>query len=228
MSTFTTSIRAGDTIENPVTGERITFLQTAADTDGELVEIEVTVEPDGAVAAAHVHPYQSERFEVLEGTLEFRRGRHKVTAGPGEVVTVAPGMRAQLPQRRRDRRPLPLRGAPGAPVRALPRDDVRPRRRRQDEQEGHAEPAAPRGDRQRPLRRRPPPVRPRVRAEGSARHGLRARPPRRLHARPSSRAASSSPSTSRSACAARQVEGGLGPPFGVGTADVGSPQRPGG
>ena len=92
MSTFTTSIRAGDTLENPVTGERITFLRTAADTDGELVEIEVTVEPDGAVAAAHVHPFQTERFEVLEGTLEFRRGRHKVTAGPGEVVTVAPGM----------------------------------------------------------------------------------------------------------------------------------------
>jgi len=86
-----TSIRTGDTIENPVTGERITFLRTAADTDGELVEIEVTVEPDGAVAAAHVHPYQSERFEVLEGTLEFRRGRHTVTAGPGEVVTVEAG-----------------------------------------------------------------------------------------------------------------------------------------
>ena len=86
-----TSIRAGDTLENPVTGETVRFLRTAADTDGELVEIEVTVEPDGAVAAAHVHPYQSERFEVLEGTLEFRNGRKKVVAGPGEVVTVEPG-----------------------------------------------------------------------------------------------------------------------------------------
>ena len=93
MSALPTSIRAGATIENPVTGETISFIRTAAETDGELVEIEVTVEPDGAVAAAHVHPYQSERFEVLEGTLEFRRGRRKVTAGPGEVVTVAPGTR---------------------------------------------------------------------------------------------------------------------------------------
>jgi quercetin dioxygenase-like cupin family protein len=91
MNSFPTSIRAGETIENPVTGERVTFLRTAADTGGELVEIEVAVEPDGAVAAAHVHPYQSERFEVLEGTLEFRRGREKVVAGPGEVVTVAAG-----------------------------------------------------------------------------------------------------------------------------------------
>ena len=88
MSTHPTSIRAGDTIVNPVTGETVYFVRTAADTDGELVEIEVSVEADGAVAAAHVHPYQSERFEVLEGTLEFRRGGDKVVAGPGEVVTV--------------------------------------------------------------------------------------------------------------------------------------------
>jgi hypothetical protein len=27
-------IRQGDTIENPVTGERVTFLKTAAETDG--------------------------------------------------------------------------------------------------------------------------------------------------------------------------------------------------
>jgi hypothetical protein len=29
---------------------------------------------------------------VLEGTLEFRHGREKVVAGPGDVVTVEPGM----------------------------------------------------------------------------------------------------------------------------------------
>ena len=91
MTTKPTSIRAGDTLENKLTGETIHFLRTAADTDGELVEIEVIVDPDGAVAAAHVHPFQSERFEVLEGTLEFRRGREKVVAGPGEVVTVPAG-----------------------------------------------------------------------------------------------------------------------------------------
>jgi quercetin dioxygenase-like cupin family protein len=89
--TSTTSIRSGDTIENPVTGETILFRRAAADTNGELVEIEVTVEAGGGVAAAHVHPYQSERFEILDGTLEFRRGRDKVTATAGDVVTVEPG-----------------------------------------------------------------------------------------------------------------------------------------
>jgi hypothetical protein len=30
-------IRAGDTIENPITGERVTFLKTSAETDGKSV-----------------------------------------------------------------------------------------------------------------------------------------------------------------------------------------------
>src|SRR3954468_1752186 len=55
---------AGQTIENPVSGERITFIRTAADTDGELLEIELELSPDGAVPGAHVHPEQEERFEV--------------------------------------------------------------------------------------------------------------------------------------------------------------------
>jgi hypothetical protein len=54
-------IRTGDVITNPVTGERLRFLKTARDTGGELVRVEVTVEPNGFVAAAHVHPHQSER-----------------------------------------------------------------------------------------------------------------------------------------------------------------------
>ena len=91
MTHRSTSIRAGDTIENPVTGETVHFLRAAADTDGELVEIECTVQPGGGVAAAHVHPFQSERFEVLEGSLEFRRGRRKLTATAGDVVAVEAG-----------------------------------------------------------------------------------------------------------------------------------------
>ena len=49
-------IRAGDSIVNPVTGERLVFELTSHDTDGELTRFETFVEPGGAVAAAHVHP----------------------------------------------------------------------------------------------------------------------------------------------------------------------------
>src|ERR1700712_4926713 len=82
---------AGQTIENPVSGEKIPFIQTSADTDGELLEIELELTPDGAVPGAHIHPEQEERFEIVEGTMAFRMGMKKIVAGPGEVVTVPAG-----------------------------------------------------------------------------------------------------------------------------------------
>jgi quercetin dioxygenase-like cupin family protein len=82
---------AGQTLENPVSGEKITFIQTAADTDGELLEIELELSRDGAVPGAHIHPEQEERFEIVEGTMAFRMGLKQIVAGPGEVVTVPAG-----------------------------------------------------------------------------------------------------------------------------------------
>jgi mannose-6-phosphate isomerase-like protein (cupin superfamily) len=84
-------IRAGESIENPVTGERIVFRKTSRETGGEAVVIETYVQPDGFVAAAHVHPSQEERFEVLSGTVGFKIGREQREAGPGERITVPAG-----------------------------------------------------------------------------------------------------------------------------------------
>ena len=84
-------IHAGDTIHNPVTGERLVFRQTSRETNGEAVVIETFVQPNGFVAAAHVHPSQEERFEVLRGSVGFRVGRRKLVAGPGKRLTVPAG-----------------------------------------------------------------------------------------------------------------------------------------
>ena len=84
-------IRTGQTIENPVTGERLTFHKTSRDTGGEYALVETALRPGATVAAAHVHPYQSEQFEVLQGRVGFKVGRNRIEAGPGEVVTVAAG-----------------------------------------------------------------------------------------------------------------------------------------
>jgi len=81
----------GQTITNPVSGERITFLETAADTDGELLAIDLELSPDGHVPGMHRHPSQEERFEVLEGRMVFRLGMRRVVAEAGDVVTVPPG-----------------------------------------------------------------------------------------------------------------------------------------
>ena len=82
---------AGQTITNPVSGETITFTATAADTGGAYLAFDLTLTPDGHVPGAHVHPEQEERFEVVSGTMEFRLGRKKIVAGPGETVVVPAG-----------------------------------------------------------------------------------------------------------------------------------------
>jgi mannose-6-phosphate isomerase-like protein (cupin superfamily) len=84
-------IRKGDRLENPVTGEVLIFHRTSRETGGEAVLVETIVRPGGFVAAAHVHPHQTERFEVLEGRVGLRVGDKEVVAGPGELVTVEPG-----------------------------------------------------------------------------------------------------------------------------------------
>jgi quercetin dioxygenase-like cupin family protein len=84
---------AGDSIENPLTGERITFVRTAADTGGELLELEATWTRRGMRTQEHVHPEMEERFEVLSGDARFRIAGEERSAGPGDVVTVPAGTR---------------------------------------------------------------------------------------------------------------------------------------
>ncbi|HJR94600.1 MAG TPA: cupin domain-containing protein [Gaiellaceae bacterium] len=84
-------ITTGQSITNPVTGETLVFRTTSADTNGASVVVEAFVQPDGAVAAAHVHPAQEERFEVLAGELEFRVRKQTFVAKPGDRVVVPAG-----------------------------------------------------------------------------------------------------------------------------------------
>jgi quercetin dioxygenase-like cupin family protein len=83
--------RRGDTIENPVTGERITFLATSRDTGGELLQLHWSLKPGGFLPGAHTHPRPEERFEIVSGTLGIRVGRRKYRLGVGEAVVVPPG-----------------------------------------------------------------------------------------------------------------------------------------
>jgi quercetin dioxygenase-like cupin family protein len=89
-------IRAGETIENHVTGERIVFVETASETNGETVVIECFVRPSGFVAKAHVHPSQDERFEVLAGSVMFKLDGQELPARPGDVVLVPAGTKHQF------------------------------------------------------------------------------------------------------------------------------------
>src|SRR5690348_12450682 len=62
----------GRTIHNCASGERITFRQTAAETNGELVAVDLKLPQDArAPAGLHSHPLQQESFEVVNGTMSF-------------------------------------------------------------------------------------------------------------------------------------------------------------
>jgi quercetin dioxygenase-like cupin family protein len=83
---------AGDEIVNPVTGERIVFRRTTAETAGELLELDdFWSRPDHRVAE-HVHPEMEERWQVIAGTVCFRIDGAEQTAGPGDVVIAAAGV----------------------------------------------------------------------------------------------------------------------------------------
>jgi len=84
------------TVTNPVTGHQVTFLQTADETGGELLQIEYIVpsrEEPFQTIPLHLHSIVEERFEVLSGLLGLALGDkndHRYLA-PGEFVVIEPG-----------------------------------------------------------------------------------------------------------------------------------------
>ncbi len=78
------------TFVNPHTGERITFLATAAETGGASTRMEIRVRPGPAdwVGPVHFHPSQEEHFDVVAGDPEFLVAGETRRASAGEEVTV--------------------------------------------------------------------------------------------------------------------------------------------
>src|SRR4051812_50181501 len=82
----------GQKLENPASGERITFCATAAETNGELVAIDLEL-PAGrrGPGPPPVHPQPEEGLAGLAGTMRFRGGRNTVVPrGRGGVAVPPP------------------------------------------------------------------------------------------------------------------------------------------
>jgi len=84
-------IQPGQTIENPVTGERVVFTETALQTGGKSTRFETFVSPGGHLPTSHVHPKQTETFEIVSGTLTMKLDGRTFEAGPGETIVIEPG-----------------------------------------------------------------------------------------------------------------------------------------
>ena len=79
-----------DTIENPVTGERIEFRER--DGAESSVRFDYYLAPGGFATGKfdHVHPRQEERFEVESGRLGVRIAGDEWTATPGTRFAIPP------------------------------------------------------------------------------------------------------------------------------------------
>jgi quercetin dioxygenase-like cupin family protein len=69
-------------------GFRLRLVRTAAETGGEVLEMEATYGGGGRVPPEHFHPQQVERFEVLDGTMWTIIGGTERQYGPGETFEV--------------------------------------------------------------------------------------------------------------------------------------------
>ena len=75
------------TIDDPFTGQRLSFLEIANETDGRSLRAEVRLEPGGFVPR-HLHLRQDERIEIVAGSIRYRtRGVDRIM-GPGDSAAV--------------------------------------------------------------------------------------------------------------------------------------------
>jgi quercetin dioxygenase-like cupin family protein len=82
---------AGDVIENPVTGQRLIFEVTSADSGGEVFVAVGIFPPGGFAGVTHVHPHQDEHFEVLAGRAVFEVDGTRHVLGAGGTIEVPKG-----------------------------------------------------------------------------------------------------------------------------------------
>jgi mannose-6-phosphate isomerase-like protein (cupin superfamily) len=80
--------KAGDEIVNPRTGQRMVFLETGEENDGELVRIDSYNPPTAVPEPEHVHPFQESGAEVLSGSLRFSVGGEQRSVKAGESITI--------------------------------------------------------------------------------------------------------------------------------------------
>jgi quercetin dioxygenase-like cupin family protein/uncharacterized protein YndB with AHSA1/START domain len=83
--------KPGDVLDTPSLGIRIEFRKTTEETGGAVLEFDVVGRPKGFIAQPHVHPGQSERHEVIEGSMRMKCDGRTRVLGPGDVFETAPG-----------------------------------------------------------------------------------------------------------------------------------------
>ena len=83
--------KAGEEVYNPRQKDRIVFKQTARETGGRLLRVDMFASPGAASPPEHIHLRQEERFETVSGVLRARVDGQERTLGAGEAMVVPAG-----------------------------------------------------------------------------------------------------------------------------------------
>ncbi len=78
-------------IYNPIQKDYVTFIKTAAETNGEYTLVEVELANGGGVGL-HYHKTYSEKFDYQEGEVQIGLGKKIITLKPGESATAGPNV----------------------------------------------------------------------------------------------------------------------------------------
>ena len=86
------AMRAGDVLWNPLTGEKSLVIESATETGGARIVVDLAVEAGGFVPGGeHVHDHCAEHLEVRGGEIACVLDGVERVLGPGDGLTIAPG-----------------------------------------------------------------------------------------------------------------------------------------
>ena len=81
-------IKKGDTIVNIRTGQKMIFLETWAETNGTQLKIDCVSPVTSEREKSHFHPYQENRFTIVEGQLLFTIDGKNILAKVGDIISI--------------------------------------------------------------------------------------------------------------------------------------------
>jgi quercetin dioxygenase-like cupin family protein len=82
----------GKSIANGKTGEKITWIETAKDSNGKRLVFDFSVSPKGKLPVVHFHPSQTETFEIKSGEFCILIGKETKQLKAGDKLTIEKGV----------------------------------------------------------------------------------------------------------------------------------------
>jgi quercetin dioxygenase-like cupin family protein len=83
--------KQGDKIVNARTGQKMIFLQTGRETNGQLLEIESFIPKSDMREPIHIHPKQESSAKMISGKIHFWVNGTEQIIGPGQKITIPAG-----------------------------------------------------------------------------------------------------------------------------------------